>query len=179
VQPVRINLDEEVANPAWSADGQSLIFASTHAQGPRLMRLRLGETTPQPISGPGWIAAVEAREGLFAISRNEPGIWRLAPGRAPELALAEFRPVLNNAVLVTARNWLVSNGRFYIMDEDANRQGRIRYRAIAGGRMVHVTNLDDLSGGELAVDPTTGDVVYQVVVDEPQSDIAVIPYRRG
>jgi hypothetical protein len=179
VQPIRLDLDEEIANPAWAADGESLIFASTHAQGPRLMRLRLGSTTPQPISGPGWIAAIETREGLFAINRNQPGIWRLAPDRAPELALPGFRSSINSAVLFSSREWAVSNGRFYIVQEDVEGRRRIRSRAIAGGPMVDVTDLDELSGGDLAVDPTTGDVVYHVAAGELQSDIAVIPYRRN
>jgi Tol biopolymer transport system component/class 3 adenylate cyclase len=178
VQPVRLDLDEDVANPAWSADGESLIFASTHPQGPRLMRLRLDSTTPEPISGPGWIAAIQTREGLFAIRREQPGIWRLAPGREPELAFPGFRFPILSAVLLAPRRWSVSNGRFYLLEKDDNGQGRIRYRAIAGGPTVHVTDLDHLSGGQLAVDPTTGDVVYQVAVDEPQSDIAIMRYRR-
>ena len=177
VQPVALDLDEHVANPVWSPDGESLVFVSTSAQGPRLWRLQLDASTPQPVSGPGWFEVIETPEGVFATNRNEPGIWRLEPGRAPELVLSGFRSSLDNAVLETQREWAVANGRFYIMDRSVEGRARILSRAIAGGPMTRVADVDGVLSGSLAVDPTTGDVVYRVGVEE-QYDIAVIPYRR-
>jgi class 3 adenylate cyclase/Tol biopolymer transport system component len=184
IQPVEIPTTEQVGNPAWSADGRSLIYASTTPEGPRIFRHQLdGETPPVALSGPGWHEAIETPEGVFAVSRNQPGIWRLAPGRDPELVLPGFRTELDNAVLETLREWTVVNGRFYFLEQqdDYPARGRpdrrVLSRAISGGSTVLVAEIEGGTLGSLAVDPTTGDVVYRVPLDE-QYDIGVIPFRR-
>jgi Tol biopolymer transport system component/class 3 adenylate cyclase len=185
IQSVEIPTTEQLANPAWSADGRSLIYTSTTPDGPRIFRYQLdGRTAPVALSGPGWHEAIETREGVFAVSRDQPGIWRLAPGREPELVLPDFRTTLDNAVLETWREWTVANGRFYFLaTEDRGRirmvrgRTRIMSRSINGGATTVVTEIGGGASGSLAVDPTSGDVVYRVPLDQ-QYDIGLIPFRR-
>jgi hypothetical protein len=97
--------------------------------------------------------------------------------------LPGFRTELDNAVLETLREWTVVNGRFYFLEQqdDYPARGRpdrrVLSRAISGGSTVLVAEIEGGTLGSLAVDPTTGDVVYRVPLDE-QYDIGVIPFRR-
>lgn len=162
-----------------------MIYTSTTPDGPRIFRYQLdGRTAPVALSEPGWHEAIETREGVFAVSRDQPGIWRLAPGREPELVLPDFRTTLDNAVLETWREWTLANGRFYFLaTEDRGRirmvrgRTRIMSRSINGGATTVVTEIDGGASGSLAVDPTSGDVVYRVPLDQ-QYDIGLIPFRR-
>jgi hypothetical protein len=184
IQPVEIPTTEQLGNPAWSADGSGLVYASTTPEGPRVFRYQLdGGTPPTALSPPGWHEAIDTAEGLFAVSRTQPGIWRLASGREPELVLPGFRTELDNAVLETLREWTVVNGRFYFIEQGSDYPARTRpnrrilSRAVNGGATAVVAEIESGTLGSLAVDPTTGDIVYRVPLDE-QYDIGVVPFRR-
>ncbi len=169
--------EHDLANPAWSADGRSLLYAAVGAAGPRLMRASLDAgAAPQPISGYGWTAAIETPEGVFARQLTQRGIWRLAPGRAPEQVFAEPTGAQINW-LWSERDWTIANGRFYVVDESAPGGMRILSRAIAGGAVTRVADAGADFAGALAVNPSTGEIVYGVHGDTA-SDIALLRFRR-
>jgi Tol biopolymer transport system component len=178
IQPVEIEGDQQIANPAWSPDGRSLVFTGLEAEGPRLFRLRLGSNAPpQAVSDHGWFTAIETPDGLFAVHRVRDGIWRLAPGRSPELVFPEFRPGRDNAVLESQRDWTISNGRFYAVDRSQPGRIRVLSRAVAGGAVRRMVDVEGDFAGSLTVDPVSGDVVFGVAIDTDY-DIAVIPFSR-
>jgi hypothetical protein len=177
-QPIELESDEEVGNPTWSPDGQSLVFARLEPEGPRLFRVGLeAGARPQPISDRGWFDAIETPDGLFAVHRIQDGIWRIAPDRPPELAFAGFRPRRDSAVLESQHDWTVSNGRFYVLDSGQPGRIRIVSRAIAGGPARRVVDVEGSFNGSLVVDPLSGDIVFGEEV-EFGYDIAVIPFSR-
>jgi Tol biopolymer transport system component len=170
---------DEPGNPAWSADGRSLIYAGNSAAGVRLLRVGLGaNAAPQPISDYGWAEAIETAEGLFARKIYDPGIWRLAQGRAPELVFPEsWTPSENIRGLYARRDWTLANGRFYAVDQSDPARARVLSRRIAGGPLAILGDIDGEFGDALAVDPRSGAVIYGAVVDV-QNDIALIRLRR-
>ena len=154
------------------------MFARLEPEGPRLFRVGLASgAQPQPVSDHGWFDAIETPDGLFAVHRLQDGIWRLAPGRSPELVLAGFRPRRDNAVLESQHDWTVRDGRFYVLDSGQPGRIRVLSRAIAGGPARHVVDVEGSFNGSLVVDPLSGDIVFGVEV-ESGYDIAVIPFSR-
>jgi Tol biopolymer transport system component len=178
IQAVELDGEHEIANPTFSMDGRSLVFARLETEGPRLYRLELQSgAPPRPISDHGWFAAIETPEGLFAVHRRQDGVWRLAPGQPPELVFAEFRPGRDSATLQSQRDWAVTNGNLYVIDQAQRGRIRVLSRAIAGGAIRRAVDVEGEFDGSLTVDPVSGDVVFGVAV-QSDFDVAVIPFRR-
>jgi hypothetical protein len=132
-----------------------------------------GDGALQPISDYGWYEGIETDGGLFATSITQQGVWRLAPGGAPELFLSVLWPVERTH---QTWNWTVLAGRVYAVDRSAGRT-RVLSRAVAGGPVTRSLDVEAPYGGSLAVDPRTGAIVFGVIVDE-QSDIGLIRFQR-
>ncbi len=178
ISAIELDSDEEIANPTWSPDGQSIVFARLQHGGPRLFRVRLQPgAQPVPISDYGWFSALETSEGLFAVHRSRRGIWRLMPGRPPELVFADFVPLRDNSVLMSRRDWTVSGGHLYLVDSERSRGFVVLSRAIEGGPTRRVADVDGVFENSLAIDPLSGDAVFGVAVQSGY-DVAVIPFSR-
>jgi len=173
----RTTSDGDLASPAWSADGRSLVYAAGDARGVRLMRASAdADAPPAPVSDYGWVAAMETAEGLFARHLTEPGIWRLAPGRAPQQVFAEPRQV-QLYWRGSWRDWTVAGGRFYIADVSTPGRMRILSRPIRGGAATRVVDIEQDYAGSLAVNARNGNVVYGVSGDT-RPHVGLLRFRR-
>ncbi|MGD9980596.1 MAG: hypothetical protein AB7H66_02465 [Hyphomonadaceae bacterium] len=178
IRPVDVGSDLEIGNPTFAPDGRSVVFAQLDPEGPRLYRLDLrAGAQPQPISDHGWFTAIETPEGVFAVHRERNGIWRLEPGAAPTLMFPDFRPGRDNALLHSNRDWAVSGGNIYVIDNPQQGGVRVLSRAIAGGPVRRVLDADGSFAASFTVDPVSGDFVFGVAI-ESSYDIAVIPFSR-
>jgi Tol biopolymer transport system component len=179
IEEVPLAPDLDPGNPSWSADGQSLLFTANDSAGPRLVRAPIGGGAPlQRISQRGWTEALETEEGLFARSLTASGVWRLAPGRAPELVLSEPRRWRDMGVgRFSPRDWTVAAGRVYALDTREPGRNRVISRSLAGGTVRRDGEIRDQFAGALAVNPRTGEIVYAAAVGG-QSDIGIVRYRR-
>ncbi len=178
ISAVELDSEEEITNPTWSPDGQSIVFARLQPGGPRLFRVRLQPgAQPEPISDYGWFSALETSEGLFAVHRSRRGIWRLTPGRPPESVFADFVPLRDNSVLMSRRDWTVSGGHIYLVDSDRSGGFVVLSRALEGGPTRRVADVDGVFENSLAIDPLSGDAVFGVAVQSGY-DVAVIPFSR-
>jgi dipeptidyl aminopeptidase/acylaminoacyl peptidase len=171
IQQVPGTGDANLLSPSWAADGRSLVCASRDERGWRLLRVDLTEDeSSQAISEYGWFEGIETDDGLFAANRR--GVWRLAPGRAPELVLSVLWPIERTH---PTWNWTVVAGRIYAVDRTPGRT-RVLSRSAAGGPVTRSLDVEAFYGGSLAVDPSTGAIVFGVVVDE-QVDIGLIRFQ--
>jgi Tol biopolymer transport system component/DNA-binding winged helix-turn-helix (wHTH) protein len=74
--------------PRWSADGQSLYFASNRSGAWQTWKIALANGKPQQITTKNGYLAMESPDGLwiYFTKNNEPGIWRIAAtGSGPKI----------------------------------------------------------------------------------------------
>jgi Tol biopolymer transport system component/DNA-binding winged helix-turn-helix (wHTH) protein len=70
----------EARQPAWMADGRSIVFPVRDAGGWRLWRAELGRPDrPTPVTGYGWASVRTDGDILYGVRSSEPGIWRIGP----------------------------------------------------------------------------------------------------
>jgi Tol biopolymer transport system component/DNA-binding winged helix-turn-helix (wHTH) protein len=180
VREVSIDSDDELGNPSWSHDGRSLLFTSTGPEGVRIERARLEDhAVPEPISGYGWVEAVETGEGVFARALGRPGVWRLTDGGEPEQMFPELAPPSSSeSGRMSAREWAVAGGRIYGLDTSDPEQRRVVARPIEGGPAVDISPVGSDFAGSLTVDPRTGEIVYATLVED-QVDVALMRLTGG
>lgn len=76
--------------PRWSADGQSLYFASNRSGEWQTWKIVLADGRPQPITTAHGYLAMESPDGrwIYFTKNNEPGIWRIpATGTGPKVEM--------------------------------------------------------------------------------------------
>jgi Tol biopolymer transport system component len=161
---------EEATNPAWGLNDRSLIYAGLTDRGARLMRVAFDSTQPaQPISGYGWVEAVETADGVLARQVDTEGVWLLRENAEPRLLCRELQRV--GLTRFSARDWQVGGDRIYVL-ETSDTGSRVSYCPIAGGPAQLVFELEGTISGSLAVHPTTGAIVFAELVEQ-QADVAI------
>ncbi|MEO8927179.1 MAG: winged helix-turn-helix domain-containing protein [Caulobacteraceae bacterium] len=156
----------EVGQPAWRADGRSLLFPARNGGGWRLWRADLSRPDkPYPITNPGWIAVRTRGDSLFGVKVDQPGIWRLGP--KPALIVTGFSPR-------SPDQWTILKDQIVFADGIYPNPKRLLSAPIFGGRarpfadMPRATNDTDF-----AIDPRSGKPIYIGIVNS-DTDIELL-----
>ncbi|MDQ2860450.1 MAG: winged helix-turn-helix domain-containing protein [Pseudomonadota bacterium] len=148
----------EVGQPAWRADGRSLLFPARDGHGWRLWRADLSRPEkPYPITGVGWIAVRTWGDRLFGVKVGQPGIWRLGP--QPNLIVAGFSTR-------SPDQWTIFKDRIVFADGNYPNPKQLLSAPVAGGRERPFADTPRAMHDQgFAIDPRSGQTIYIGVVD--------------
>ncbi len=163
----------EIGEPQWLPDGKALVFAMRDVSGFRIVRLDLDRPDRVvPVSGYGWKEVRLRGSDMFAVKTDQPGVWQL--GETPRLITA--RQMADHGM-----QWKVAGDDIVFLDNSDRAHLRLLAQPIAGGpervRVETPAFGDNGDGGEFAINPKNGQVVYTSAV-QVDTDIHVLHLAR-
>jgi Tol biopolymer transport system component/DNA-binding winged helix-turn-helix (wHTH) protein len=174
--------DSGLGVPAWSADGQSLIWPARDAHGWKLWRARLDEPGVRiAVSDYGWSAVQLSGETIYASKSDAPGVWRLdGPSRATLIA-PEPRPEPGPEVDSHEQEytrWIIAGQKLVYVDLTDPLHPQFKSVPIAGGPAEVVADgTGYLDGHGFAVNPRDASVTYAKLARD-DSDIVLMRLAR-
>lgn len=153
----------DAREPQWLPTGDALVIPLRDNAGFRITRVDLaqgGKLTP--LTGYGWIAVRLSRGKLFGVRGDQPGIWEIGD-----------KPRLVTAKLASNRSgqWQISGDDAIVIDGSDRAHRRLMAQPLGGEPARLFADVprfgDDAGsgvGGEFAINPQTGQVVYTSAV---------------
>jgi Tol biopolymer transport system component/DNA-binding winged helix-turn-helix (wHTH) protein len=149
--------DDEIA-PAWSHDGQSVLFGARRSGTWQVMRLSIADGSRTQLTTDGGYAAQPSPDGrqIFFTRLERPGVWSLpaAPGEAQEARL-----IVPGVRAAETSNWRVTANGIYFIGATAN-QVVVRRTPLTGGSVVDVAWLGNYSWPGFAISHDGTRVLY-------------------
>lgn len=143
--------------PAWTADGSGLILPMKDVRGWRLWRVPLSRPDrATPISGYGWFAVYARGDAIYALGGRGQEIWRV--DGTPKFIATYRRRCTDN--FGECHSWSVAGDTLIFADHSERNNPRIILHSLKDGseRSVLAPGLDN--GDQIALDPTTGTLLY-------------------
>ena len=141
--------------PAWSADGESVYFASNRGDRWQIYRVPTAGGEPAPVTVRGGVAAAATPDGgLLVIRPDSRGVWALAPGDDGVPRDVGARRISANLSPADWANWTVVDGAIYALERRYDGSARVvRVDPETGARSVVATARDVPEDSGLAVFP--------------------------
>ena len=141
--------------PAWSADGESVYFASNRGDRWQIYRVPTSGGEPAPVTVRGGVAAAATPDGgLLVIRPDSRGVWALAPGNDGVPRDVGARRIPANLSPADWANWTVVDGAIYALERRYDGSARVvRVDPETGARTVVATARDVPEDSGLAVFP--------------------------
>jgi Tol biopolymer transport system component len=156
--------------PAWTADGRSLVFPVRDARGWRIWRADLGRPDrPRPVTGYGWESVRTDGDVLYGVRSTEPGIWRIGP---PAVKLTDQFDIHQY------ESWSIFRDRIIFADPAHLDHPRLLWVPLGGGPERLFADLPNAASVvDFAINPRTGVPVYVEEVSK-DSDIELLHLAR-
>ncbi|HEX5281369.1 MAG TPA: winged helix-turn-helix domain-containing protein [Micropepsaceae bacterium] len=162
----------DAREPQWLPTGDALVIPVRDNAGYRIVRVDLGQAGKiTPLTGPGWVAVRLHKATLFGMRSDQPGIWAI--GQPPRLITAKLPS--NRSM-----QWQISGDDLVYFDASDRAHRRLIAQPLDGGAARVFADVprfgDDAGsglGGEFAINPQTGQVVYTSAV-QVDSDIYLL-----
>ena len=137
--------DDEIA-PAWSHDGQSVMFGARRSGTWQVMRLMIADGSRTQLTTDGGYAAQPSPDGrqIFFTRLERPGVWSMPA------AGGEARLIVPGVRAAETSNWRVTPNGIYFIGATAN-QPVVRRAPLTGGTGVDVSWLGNYSWPGFAV----------------------------
>jgi len=146
--------DDELA-PAWSHDGQSVLFGARRSGTWQVMRLSIADGSRTQLTTGGGYAAQPSPDGrhIFFTRLERPGVWTMPS------AGGEARLIVPGVRAAETSNWRVTPNGIYFVGASAN-QVVVRHSPLAGGNVTDVAWLGNYSWPGFAVSADGSRILY-------------------
>ena len=142
----------QTGEPAWSADGRSLLFPVKDHGGWRIWRADLARPdAAHPITDYGWAVVRTEGDAIFGFRIGQTGVWRLGP--KPQLVTDKFSGRYPTA-------FQIYKGEVVFADVTDSRHPRLLAAPIGGGPARPYSDIPGSEDLSFAIDPRTGTPVY-------------------